>query len=84
VTTFWLTLAKEGCYHPPPPPPPTVDGGDDVPIPSLRVGEVGPYGPLCLKRGLVVVQFGQLGFNGRSLTGEFTCHCATLRSASAC
>jgi hypothetical protein len=30
------------------------------------------YGPLCLERGLALVQFGQLGLNGCSLAGEFT------------
>jgi hypothetical protein len=49
-----------------------VDYGGDVPSLSLSIGEVDCYGLLCFKCGLAVVQFGQQGFNGRSLTDEFT------------
>jgi hypothetical protein len=37
---------------------------------SLGGGEVNCYAPLCLESGLAVVQFGQLGLDGRSLTSE--------------
>jgi hypothetical protein len=53
-------------------PPFIVDGGGDIPSPSLNVGEVDHYRPLCIERVLAVVQFGQLGFDGRSLTDELT------------
>jgi hypothetical protein len=48
----------------------TVDGIGNIPTPSLGSGEFNCYAPLCLERGLVVVQFGQLGLDDRSLTGE--------------
>jgi hypothetical protein len=56
VATFWLALAKVGCCPPPTPPPLTADY----------------HVLLCLERGLAVVQFGQLGLNGCSLTDKFT------------
>jgi hypothetical protein len=50
-------------------PPLIVDGSGNVPSPI--VSEVDCYGLLCLEHGLAVVQFGQLGFHGRSFTDKF-------------
>jgi hypothetical protein len=50
--------------------PLAVDGSGDVPSPSLGDGVVNCYGPICLERRLVVVQFSQVGLDGRSFIGE--------------
>jgi hypothetical protein len=60
VAMFWLALVK------------AVDSGGDIPSPRLSVGEVGHYDLLYLERRLAVVQFGQLGFNGRLLARKVT------------
>jgi hypothetical protein len=51
--------------------PLVVDGSGDVPSLCLCGGEVNHYGPLYLEHGLAIMQFGQLGIDGRSLDGEF-------------
>jgi hypothetical protein len=44
-------------------PPLTADGGGDVTGSSPGGGEVDHQDPLCLERGLAMLQLGQLGFN---------------------
>jgi hypothetical protein len=63
---FWLALAKvEHCV------PSRLMAAVIAPSPCSGGDEVYYYGPLCLERELAVVQFGQLGLNGRSLASEF-------------
>jgi hypothetical protein len=48
-----------------------INGGGNGPGPSLGFGEVDCCGPLHLELGVVMLQFGQHGFNGCSLASEF-------------
>jgi hypothetical protein len=50
--------------------PITIDGGGDVPYLSTGGGEVHYYALLYLRSKLAVVQYGQLGPDGRVHTGE--------------
>jgi hypothetical protein len=55
-------LGKARSLH-----PIEVDDGSDVPSPSSGGGEVNCYAPLYLECRLAVVQFDELGLDGRSL-----------------
>jgi hypothetical protein len=48
-----------------------VNGGSNGPGPSLGFGAVNHCSILHQECGLVMLQIGQLGFNGCSLAGEF-------------
>jgi hypothetical protein len=50
-----------------------VDCGCDTPSPNPVDGEVNHYALLCLECRLVVVQFGQMGIEGRSLASPLYC-----------